>query len=135
MVLNGRKNKKGGKMISKDTFFFRECVIKLGLIYISLVVMCFIYLEYRSNQGMGWMNGFIFASHNKTSLIIFILILITSIYGAYIWLRAFFIVLFRIEILTKNKIICILYLIIAPIIARLLTTEIFNIFFINSYPG
>ena len=122
-------------MISKDTFFFKECIIKLSLIYISLVVMCFIYLEYRSNQGMGWMNGVIFATHNKTSFIIFILILITLIYGAYVWIRAFFSIVFKIEILTKYKIFYTLYLITAPIIARILTTEIFYIFLTNSYPG
>jgi hypothetical protein len=121
-------------MVSKDTFFLKECVIKLGLIYISLVVMCFIYLEYRSNQGMWWMNGVIFASHDKTSVIIFILILITSIYGAYIWIRALFSIVFKIEILTKYKILYTVYLITAPIIARILTTEIFYIFLTNSYP-
>tara|TARA_B110000977_G_C10817340_1_gene392741 strand:- start:149 stop:403 length:255 start_codon:yes stop_codon:yes gene_type:complete len=84
---------------------------------------------------MGWMNGVIFASHNKTSFIIFILILITLIYGAYVWIRAFFSIVFKIEILTKYKIFYTLYLITAPIIARILTTEIFYIFLTNSYPG
>ena len=54
--------------------FFKECVIKLGSIYILLVILSFIFLEYRSSQAMSWANGFVFATHDKIAFVIFSLI-------------------------------------------------------------
>jgi hypothetical protein len=61
------------KKLFQDAFF-KECVIKLGSIYILLVILGFIFLEYRSSQGMSWANGLVFATHDKIAFAIFSLI-------------------------------------------------------------
>ena len=108
--------------------FFEECVIKLGSIYILLVILSFIFLEYRSSQGMSWANGFVFATHDKISFAIFSLILVVLSYGFYSWIKAFFRFVFMIQISIRMKIIRLLYLVTAPIIARLIVSEIFSFF-------
>ena len=77
------------KKLFQDAFF-RECVIKLGSVYVLLVVLGFIFLEYRSSQSMTWANGFVFATHDKISFAIFILILITFFMVFILGLRHFF---------------------------------------------
>ena len=49
------------KKLLQDAFF-KECVVKLGSIYILLVVLGYIFLDYRSGQGMSWANGIVFAN-------------------------------------------------------------------------
>ena len=115
------------KKLFQDAFF-KECVVKLGSIYILLVVLGYIFLEYRSGQGMSWANGFVFATHDKFSLAIFILILITFFYGFYSWIKAFFRFVFMVQISIRIKMIRVFYLVIAPIIARLIVSEIFALF-------
>ena len=107
--------------------FFKECVIKLGSIYILLVIVSFIFLEYRSSQGMSWVNGLVFATHDKIAFAIFSLILITFSYGFYSWIKAIFNFVFMVQLPTRIKAIRLVYLITAPIIARLIVSEIFAI--------
>ena len=108
--------------------FFKECVIKLGSIYILLVIVSFIFLEYRSSQGMSWVNGLVFATHDKIAFAIFSLILITFSYGFYSWIKAFFRFVFMVQIPIRIKIMRVFYLVSAPIIARLMVSEIFALF-------
>jgi len=108
--------------------FFKECVIKLGSIYILLVVLGYIFLEYRSGQGMSWANGFVFATHDKIAFSIFSLILIVFSYGFYSWIKAFFRFVFMVQISIRIKILRVFYLATAPIIARLIVSEIFALF-------
>ena len=115
------------KKLFQDAFF-RECVVKLGSVFVLLVVLGFIFLEYRSSQSMTWANGFVFATHDKFSLAIFILILITFFYGFYSWIKAFFRFVFMVQISIRIKILRVFYLVTAPIIARLIVSEIFALF-------
>ena len=108
--------------------FFKECVIKLGSIYILLVILSFIFLEYRSSQGMSWANGFVFATHDKIAFAIFSLISVVFTYGFYSWIKAFFRFVFIVQILIRIKIMRVFYLVSAPIIARLMVSEIFALF-------
>ena len=108
--------------------FFKECVIKLCSIYILLVILSFIFLEYRSSQGMSWANGFVFATHDKIAFEIFSLILISFSYGFYSWIKAFFRFVFMVQIPIRIKIMRVFYLVSAPIIARLMVSEIFALF-------
>ena len=115
------------KKLFQDAFF-RECVIKLGGVFVLLVVLGFIFLEYRSSQNMTWANGFVFATYDKISLAIFILILITFFYGFYSLIKAFFRFVFMAQISIRIKMIRVFYLVIAPIIARFIVSEIFALF-------
>ena len=108
--------------------FFKECVIKLGSIYILLVILGFIFLEYRSSQGMSWANGLVFATHDKIAFAIFSLILVVFTYGFYSWIKAFFRFVFMVQISIRIKILRVFYLVTAPIIARLIVSEIFALF-------
>ena len=108
--------------------FFKECVIKLGSIYIFLFILGFILLEYRSSLGMSWANGFVFATHDKISFAIFSLIFVTFSYGLYSWIKAFFRFVFMVQIPIQLKIIRVFYLVTAQIIARLIISEIFALF-------
>ena len=108
--------------------FFKECVIKLGSIYILLVIVSFIFLEYRSSQGMSWANGLVFATHDKIAFAIFSLISVVFTYGFYFWIKAFFRFVFIVQISIRIKILRIFYLVAAPIIARLIVSEIFALF-------
>ena len=108
--------------------FFKECVIKLGSIYILLVILSFIFLEYRSSQGMSWANGFVFATHDKIAFAIFSLISVVFTYGFYSWIKAFFRFVFMVQISIRIKILRVFYLATAPIIARLIVSEIFALF-------
>ena len=108
--------------------FFKECVIKLGSIYIFLFILGFILLEYRSSLGMSWANGFVFATHDKISFAIFSLIFVTFSYGLYSWIKAFFRFVFMVQISIRIKILRVFYLVTAPIIARLIVSEIFALF-------
>ena len=74
------------------------------------------------------MNGIIFATHDKTSFLIFSLILITFAYGLYLWIKAFFKFIFKSQTSIRIKIIRVIYLVTAPIIARLTVSEIFALF-------
>ena len=115
------------KKLLQDAFF-KECVIKLGSIYILLVILSFIFLDYRSSQGMPWANGFVFATHDKIAFSIFSLILIVFSYGFYSWIKAFFRFVFMVQISIRIKILRVFYLVTAPIIARLIVSEIFALF-------
>ena len=108
--------------------FFKDCVVKLGSIYILLVMLGFIFLEYRSGQGMSWANGFVFAIHDKIAFSIFSLILIVFSYGFYSWIKTFFRFVFMVQISIRIKILRIFYLVAVPIIARLIVSEIFALF-------
>ena len=108
--------------------FFKECVIKLGSIYILLVILGFIFLEYRSSQGMSWANGLVFATHDKIAFAIFSLILVVFTYGFYSWIKAFFRFVFMVQISIRIKMLRIFYLVAAPIISRLIVSEIFALF-------
>ena len=111
-----------------EATFFKECVIKLGSIYVLIVILSFIFLEYRSSQGMSWANSFVFATHDKISFSIFSLILIVFSYGFYSWIKAFFRFVFMVQIPIRIKIMRVFYLVSAPIIARLIVSEIFALF-------
>ena len=102
--------------------------MKLGSIYIVLVILGFVFFEYRSSQGMSWANGLVFATHDKFSFLIFSLILITFAFGLYLWIKAFFKFIFKTQISMHIKIIRLIYLVTAPIIARLAVSEIFALF-------
>jgi len=115
------------KKLLQDAFF-KECVVKLGSIYILLVVLSYIFLEYRSGQGMSWANGFVFATHDKIAFAIFSLISVVFTYGFYSWIKAFFRFVFIVQILIRIKIMRVFYLVSAPIIARLMVSEIFALF-------
>tara|TARA_R110000764_G_scaffold151438_1_gene238895 strand:- start:3302 stop:3652 length:351 start_codon:yes stop_codon:yes gene_type:complete len=115
------------KKLFQDAFF-KECVIKLGSIYILLVMMAFILLEYRSSQGMSWANGLVFATHDKIAFLIFSLILVTFAYGFYCWVKAFFKFVFMIQVSIRIKIIRTIYLVTAPFIATLIVSEVFAVF-------
>ena len=115
------------KKLIQDAFF-KECVVKLGSIYILLVVLGYIFFEYRSGQGMSWANGFVFAIHDKIAFSIFSLILIVFSYGLYSWIKAFFRFVFMVQISIRIKILRVFYLVTAPIIARLIVSEIFALF-------
>ena len=115
------------KKLFQDAFF-KECIIKLGSIYILLVILGFVFLEYRTSLSMSWMNGIIFATHDKVSFLIFSLILVTFAYGFYLWIQAFFKFIFKSQISMHIKIIRVIYLVTAPIIARLAVSEIFALF-------
>ena len=78
--------------------FFKECVIKLGSIYILLFILSFIFLEYRTTLSMSWMNGLIFATHDEIAFTIFSLMFVTFSYGFYSWVKAFFKFVFKIQI-------------------------------------
>ena len=115
------------KKLFQDVFF-KECIIKLGSIYILLVILGFVFLEYRTSLSMSWMNGIVFATHDKIAFLIFSLILITFAYGLYLWIKAFFKFIFKTQISIRIKIMRVIYLITAPIIARLAISEIFALF-------
>jgi hypothetical protein len=111
----------------RDTFF-KDCVLKLGSIYILLVILGFIFLEYRTSQSMSWANGLVFATHDKISFSIFSLIFITFIYGFYYWIKAFFKFVLNSQISIPLKFTYTMYLVSAPIIATAIVYEIFSIF-------
>ena len=115
------------KKLLQDAFF-KECVVKLGSIYILLVVLGYIFFEYQSGQGMSWANGFVFATHDKIAFSIFSLILIVFSYGFYSWIKAFFRFVFMLQISIRIMILRVFYLVTAPIIARLIVSEIFALF-------
>ena len=115
------------KKLLQDAFF-KECVVKLGSIYILLVVLGYIFFEYRSGQSMSWANGLVFATHDKIAFSIFSLILIVFSYGFYSWIKAFFRFVFMVQISIRIKILRVFYLVTAPIIARLIVSEIFALF-------
>jgi len=71
-------------MIIKN-LFFKECVVKLGFIYLILIALNVVFLEYRTSQNMWWANIIIFAGHDKFSFFITTLMIITIIYGFYMW--------------------------------------------------
>ena len=104
--------------------FFKECVIKLGSIYILLFILSFIFIEYRISLSMSWMNGLIFATHDEIAFTIFSLLFVTFSYGFYSWVKAFFNFVFKIQISMTLKIIHTIYLVIAPIIVSLIGYEI-----------
>ena len=114
------------KKLLQDAFF-KECVVKLGSIYILLVVLGYIFFQYRSGQGMSRANGFVFATHDKIAFAIFSLILITFSYGFYSWIKAIFSFVFLVQLSIRIKAIRVVYLLTAPIIARLIVSEIFAI--------
>ncbi|MDB4080153.1 hypothetical protein N9532_04535, partial [Amylibacter sp.] len=105
--------------------FFKECVIKLGSIYILLVVLAYIFFGYRSSLGMTWANGFVFVIHDKITIAIFTLILVMFFYGFYSWIKAFFRFVFMVQLSIRMKAIRVVYLLTAPIIAVLIVSEIF----------
>ena len=108
--------------------FFKYCVVKLGSIYILLVMLGFIFLEYRSGQGMSWANGLVFATYDKIAFLIFSLIFVTFICGFYLWIKAFFKFVLNTQISMTLKFVHTTYLVTAPIIATLIVYEIFAIF-------
>ena len=112
------------KKLFQDTFF-KECVVKLGSIYILLVVLGYIFLDYRSGQGMSWANGIVFATHDKIAFSIFSLILIVFSFGFYSWVKAFFRFVFMVKISMTLKFIHAIYLVTAPIIITLIVSELF----------
>ena len=112
------------KKLFQDAFF-RECVIKLGSVFVLLVVLGFIFLEYRSSQSMTWANGFVFATHDKIAFSIFSLILIIFSYGFYSWVKAFYRFVFMVKISLILKFIHAIYLVTAPIIITLIVSELF----------
>ena len=114
------------KKLFQDAFF-KECIIKLGSIYILLVILGFVFLEYRTSLSMSWMNGIIFATHDKISFLIFCLILVTFAYGFYCWVKAFFKFVFIIQVFIRMKIIRTIYLVTAPFIATLIVYEVFAV--------
>jgi multisubunit Na+/H+ antiporter MnhG subunit len=77
---------------------------------------------------MSWANGFVFATHDKIAFSIFSLILIVFSYGFYSWIKAFFRFVFMVQISIRIKILRVFYLVTAPIIARLIVSEIFALF-------
>ena len=112
------------KKLIQDAFF-KECVVKLGSIYILLVVLGYIFLDYRSGQGMSWANGIVFATHDKIAFSIFSLILIVFSFGFYSWVKAFFRFVFMVKISMTLKFIHAIYLVTAPIIITLIVYELF----------
>jgi hypothetical protein len=112
------------KKLIQDAFF-KECVVKLGGIYILLVVLGYICLDYRSGQGMSWANGIVFATHDKIAFSIFSLILIVFSFGFYSWVKAFFRFVFMVKISMTLKFIHAIYLVTAPIIITLIVSELF----------
>ena len=108
--------------------FFKDCVVKLGSIYISLVMLGFIFLEYKKSQSMSWANGLVFATHDKISFSIFSLIFVTFICGFYLWIKAFFKFVLNTQISMAIKFLYATYLVVGPIIATLIVYEMFALF-------
>ena len=108
--------------------FFKYCVVKLGSIYILLVMLGFIFLEYRSGQGMSWANGLVFATYDKIAFSIFSLIFVTFICGFYLWIKAFFKFVLNTQISMAIKFLYATYLVVGPIIATLIVYEMFALF-------
>jgi len=107
--------------------FFKECVIKLGSIYIVLVILGFVFIEYRISLSMSWMNGLIFATHDKIAFTIFSLLLVTFSYGFYSWIKALLKFVLKSQISIPLKFINTIYLLLAPIVATLIVAEIYAI--------
>ena len=119
-------------MIRKN-FFLKECVIKLGFIYLVLIALNFIFLEYRTSQNMWWANIIIFSGHSKLAFSITALMIITLIYGFYLWFKALLKFVVWGEDLLLLRFLYLAYLLLTPIIITIFISELFSMFLTNPY--
>ena len=119
-------------MIRKN-FFLKECVIKLGFIYLVLIDLNFIFLEYRTSQNMWWGNIIIFSGHSKLAFSITALMIITLIYGFYLWVKALLKFVVWGEDLLLLRFLYLAYLLLTPIIITIFISELFSMFLTNPY--
>ena len=119
-------------MIRKN-FFLKECVIKLGFIYLVLIALNFIFLEYRTSQNMWWANIIIFSGNSKLAFSITALMIITLIYGFYLWVKALLKFVVWCEDLLLLRFLYLAYLLLTPIIITIFISELFSMFLTNPY--
>jgi hypothetical protein len=119
-------------MIVKN-LFFKECVIKLGFIYLILIALNVVFLEYRTSQNMWWANIIIFAGHDKLSFLITTLMIITLIYGFYLWIKALLKFVIWEKSIILRRFLYVAYLFITPITLTILFSELYSIFSTNPH--
>lgn len=115
--------------------FFKVCVLKLGLTYILLAVVAYTFLNFKLSYGFWWMHSVVFALSDKIAFVLFTLMVILFLYGFYSWLRAFRLFVFANDINTNSKFFSAGYLILAPILAAMITSELYQILLIDPFQG
>jgi len=115
------------------TNFVKICVLKLGSIYTLLAILLFVFVEYKISQGMWWASGIMFSMSDKFALLILLSSTGVFGYGAYTWLGSINSFVLQSNYTTKARILCLAYLIIAPICAAIITSEIFGVLLTNPF--
>ena len=82
---------------------------------------------------MWWASGIIFAMSDKFALLILLSSTVVFGYGAYTWLGSMNSFVLQPNYSAKARILCLAYLIIAPICAAIITSEIYGALLTNPF--
>ena len=115
--------------------FVKLCVIRLGLIYFALAASVFCFIQYKIASGFWWLNGIEFALSNAKAAVLLVAIFASLFMGLYYWITSYKQFVFKSKLSIKNRIYVLCYLSLAPALAALLTSEIYQLFLINPFEG
>ena len=108
--------------------FLTQCVIRLGLIYCALASLVFLFLEYKTSSGFWWMNGIVFALSDAKASAMCLSILGTFFVGVFYWIGSYKKFVFQSKLSSTTRFYSLCYLSLAPLVAAVLTSEIFQHF-------
>lgn len=106
--------------------FAKVCILKLGSIYTFLAILIFAFVDYKISKGMWWASGILFAMSDNFALFILLSSTIVFSYGAFIWLGSINSFVFKPTYSISARLLCLVYLTIAPVCAVIITGEIFG---------
>ena len=121
-------------MLTTNTFV-KLCVIRLGLIYFALAASVFCFVQYKIVSGFWWLNGIEFALSDAKAAVLLVAILVSLFVGLYYWITSYKQFVFKSELSVTKRFYILCYLSLAPIVAALLTSEIYQFFLINPFEG
>ena len=121
-------------MLMTNTFV-KLCVIRLGVIYLALAASVFCFVQHKIASGFWWLNGIEFALSDAKAAVLLVAIFASLFVGLYYWITSYKQFVFKSEFSTKTRFFSLCYLSLAPVVAALLTSEIYQLFLINPFAG
>ena len=115
----------GGAATKMPTrYFINVCVLKLGFIYLALSVVVYSFYAYKYTHGYYGTNNHFFAFSGVIPTLLYFGMIGLFLYGIFSWAMAFFTVIWKSRDKLLTRVLILLYLIIAPLIAMPITSEV-----------
>ena len=121
-------------MLTTNTFV-KFCVIRLGVIYLALAASVFCFVQHKIASGFWWLNGIEFALSDAKAAVLLVAIFASLFVGLYYWITSYKQFVFKSELSITNRLYILCYLSLAPEVAALLTSEIYQLFLTNPFDG